>query len=775
MATRVLKVEIVGDARGFSRAVGQIEGHTRKLVSGFGRATGLIAGGFAALGGAAIVGGLKSLVDEAREAERVGRITEARIKSTGGAANVSAKDIDRLTTSLSNQVGVDDDLIASGANLMLTFKGVRNETGRNNDIFNQATKLSVDLAAGMNEGEVSASGLKTANIQLGRALEDPIRGISALRRSGVSFTEAQREQIKTLVESGKTLEAQKVILKAVGDQFAGTARAASDPWQRFGVVIGNIKERLGGALIPILNRAADTITGEFIPAAERWWKEHGPKVREAFSRVSKIIGDVADTLTDDLFPAVQETVTYWSKTFQPTIEDLTQAWKDNKGAIKSVGAENKIDLDIFRSVAGFLGNVMAKQVERLTTLVGVMARAWKAATSIVNRAVTFMVVTFVEANRTIFRVAATAAEKLHLPFARGLRAAEREMGQFVKDYHAKANAIKDEGVNITVKGVWVPPRGSGLSMHDIVGRAEGGSVIGAGTSTSDSIPAMLSHGEHVLSAREVRGMGGHGAIEAMRREARGFAAGGAILPDLRLPPAGALPGFAGSAVGRLARAIDRLSFNVPIRGNPSIMSFIRSVDPRPYIWGGVGPGGYDCSGLVGEVMARHLGLPSYRRYFTTASIHTGMYGLKGGLGGILDIGVTAGTGHMAGSYMGLGFEAESTASGIKIGGAASRPGSFARHYHLAKGGPVIAGDPSTLVIDDKVFKMFDRGGWLPPGLSLAYNGTGRPERVSPPGQGGDVHVHLHGPVYGDRQALVREVREGLRRARRLEGLNPATV
>ncbi|WP_189552940.1 peptidoglycan DD-metalloendopeptidase family protein [Streptomyces lavendofoliae] len=59
--------------------------------------------------------------------------------------------------------------------------------------------------------------------------------------------------------------------------------------------------------------------------------------------------------------------------------------------------------------------------------------------------------------------------------------------------------------------------------------ADGGSVRGPGTGTSDSIPALLSNGEHVWTAREVRGVGGHGVVEALRRQAVGrFAKGGPV-------------------------------------------------------------------------------------------------------------------------------------------------------------------------------------------------------------------------------------------------------
>jgi hypothetical protein len=63
--------------------------------------------------------------------------------------------------------------------------------------------------------------------------------------------------------------------------------------------------------------------------------------------------------------------------------------------------------------------------------------------------------------------------------------------------------------------------------------AGGGPVSGPGTSTSDSIPARLSHGEHVLSASDVTNMGGHAGVYALRKAAAGgYADGGAVVPRL---------------------------------------------------------------------------------------------------------------------------------------------------------------------------------------------------------------------------------------------------
>lgn len=78
--------------------------------------------------------------------------------------------------------------------------------------------------------------------------------------------------------------------------------------------------------------------------------------------------------------------------------------------------------------------------------------------------------------------------------------------------------------------------GSAFNLLKGLKFAGGGAVTGPGTGTSDSIPARLSTGEHVIPAREVEAAGGQQAIYALRGQIRaggrmpGFARGGAVGP-----------------------------------------------------------------------------------------------------------------------------------------------------------------------------------------------------------------------------------------------------
>lgn len=167
---------------------------------------------------AALKSGLNALIEGERKAAQ----TAAVIKSTGGAANVSADDIKKMSGSLRDMSGVSAGTIREGQNMLLTFTKVRNSVGAGNDIFNQASKAILNMSVAM------GTDMKTAAIQVGKALNDPIKGLTALNRVGIQFSAQQKEQIEGFVKMGDVASAQKVILKELETQFGGSAEAFGD-------------------------------------------------------------------------------------------------------------------------------------------------------------------------------------------------------------------------------------------------------------------------------------------------------------------------------------------------------------------------------------------------------------------------------------------------------------------------------------------------------------------------------------------------------------------
>lgn len=222
-------------------------------------AAGTALGSFAAGGIASVVGGLGDLVKAARDAQAMDRVTQQVIKTTGGAAGVTADQVSSLALAISNKTGIDDDAIHASENLLLTFRHVRNEVGKGNDIFNQATDMATNLSVAL-----GINGTAAAKV-LGRALNDPVKGLTMLQRVGISFTADQQKQIKALAGSGHMLEAQKLILGDLGKSFGGTAAAAADPMQKLGTVLENTGKGIAASLLPIIEKFAGFLLTSVVP------------------------------------------------------------------------------------------------------------------------------------------------------------------------------------------------------------------------------------------------------------------------------------------------------------------------------------------------------------------------------------------------------------------------------------------------------------------------------------------------------------------------------
>lgn len=325
-------------------------------------------------------------VAEATEANKVLAITQAALKSTGGAAGVTADQISGLAEKLSGLTGVDDEAIQGAENLLLTFTSIKNAAGKGNDIFNQTTKAALDLSTRF-------GGLDSSAIQLGKALQDPIKGVSALTRVGISFNEQQKKQIEQMVKSGDLMGAQKIILGEINREVGGSAEAAATPMAKLGVIIGNVKEQLGNALLPVVNRVASalstalpkaidfltpilhgaqTVISAFISAFSGEGvtsdgivgvaEQIGVTVREVFEEAKKDVGDfiagfrgigdedspffkigetargLAETFTTVLLPAALEIASFVKDSLLPPFADLAGALLGNKDLVLGVVA-----------------------------------------------------------------------------------------------------------------------------------------------------------------------------------------------------------------------------------------------------------------------------------------------------------------------------------------------------------------------------------------------------------------------------------------------------
>jgi hypothetical protein len=602
MASRKLVIEFVGDTAGLQKSTRK----ARDEVDGFERSAksssrGLATLGKAAAGAAVGVTGLavvgSRLVKAYEESAKVSRQTEAVIKSTGAAAKVTAGDVADLSAAISTKSGIDDEAIQTGANLLLTFKNIRNEAGKGKDIFNQATQAAVDLSA------AGFGSLDSASKQLGKALNDPVKGMTALGRAGVTFSADQKAAIAALMETGRAsdrVKAQQLILREVMSQVGGSAAAQATPFMKLQVTLENLQETLGMYLAPAAEKAASELNRLLLQL------QGGA---EGSTKLKKVLDDIAATVRDmaDAFRSAERAV-------RPVTSRLFPAVASAAAAVGGV----------FRGLARTVRAVFS----------GDIRGAFEGFKSTVANAMRY-VLAVVRAQSAPFRAAGAAIGRA---IVGGITGAFNAATGFVSNI---GNSIRRWLNDATPFGDQVKV---GPVRFRIPALARGGAIEG-GQRGKDSVPALLMPGEHVLTAKEVQRMGGHGAVFAMRRQLGGggqasgnrFSAGGLV-------------------TGMLARA--------------------KKYAGGPYDYGGGhggfgrrGPrGGFDCSGYVSTILGPSvLGSPMAVRQPMAGALLSA----KGPDDGPVVVGIRGSSGRNAHTMIRVGnqyFEAGGGGGARQVGG-----------------------------------------------------------------------------------------------------------
>lgn len=254
---------------GLNEGKGKVTGALDGLKGVFGDATGTMLGQLSAGAlrdlGQGIINVGKDITGAALDAEQAQAQLNAVLESTGGAAGLSADQINELANAYSTLTMFDDEAIVGAESVLLTFTQIGEE------VFPSAVESILDVSQALGQD------LQSSTVQIGKALNDPIAGISALSRVGVSFTEDQKALIKSLVESGDVMGAQKIILAELQKEFGGSAEAAGETMAGQLAILNNefenVKEEAGTAFIPVLKDIVG-IAKELMPylqQAVRWF------------------------------------------------------------------------------------------------------------------------------------------------------------------------------------------------------------------------------------------------------------------------------------------------------------------------------------------------------------------------------------------------------------------------------------------------------------------------------------------------------------------------
>ena len=355
--------------------LGGLGGGIGGLKDAFVGGLGAIAGALTGLGVVNVVGDafgflkdqMLDVLEQASSQQQVMAQTSAVIKSTGGAAGVTAGQVGDLADSYARLTGVSDDQIQSAENILLTFTDIKS------NIFPQVTKTVLDMAQAFHQD------LQTSAIEVGKALQDPVAGATALRRVGVQLSDSQMELIKHFVATGDKAKAQAIIMKELTRETGGSAEAAGKTLPgmlaRLNVSFDQMKEKIGLAVLPILQsllttylmpladwlgkvlpvaaqKFTDFLNNQVVPAINAWMQ----------SPIVQTIESWATSINQSLMPALGDKgVTGGANKASGALGDkgLTHAAGKAKGALKDLATQAGTTGGDIDSAKGLTGHVNA--------------------------------------------------------------------------------------------------------------------------------------------------------------------------------------------------------------------------------------------------------------------------------------------------------------------------------------------------------------------------------------------------------------------------------
>lgn len=265
-----LAVNLTLETAAFQNAATQMEKRTADLgkkLQGVGK--GMMATGAVLSAGitAPFAALMAKAIPAARESREAMAQVEAGLKSMGGQSGKTAEELDKSAQALMRMSTFDDDDILRKVTAnMLTFGNVAGQE------FDRAQKAVVNMATRLNMD------LQPATIMIGKALNDPVKGLTALGRAGVQFSADQKEMIKGMVAVGDIAGAQRIILAEIERQFGGSAQAmrAATPgidtiqaWDSFKEKIGEVALNMLPPLTNFLTKILD-LFNNLTPTQQAW-------------------------------------------------------------------------------------------------------------------------------------------------------------------------------------------------------------------------------------------------------------------------------------------------------------------------------------------------------------------------------------------------------------------------------------------------------------------------------------------------------------------------
>jgi hypothetical protein len=322
-----------------------------------------------------------------------------------------------------------------------------------------------------------------------------------------------------------------VILDVLSQLASTLAKMSPEQITLIAVAIGAIATALSGQWVALAVIAVAGLVTGFID-----WYNHSKTLRDFVNNhLVPGLKDLWGFIRDKLIPVLKKDFQDAWDGVKIAVGFVTDAFKDNKGEMKQLRDAFKGFADfmttkwlplmgpVLKAIFTGLGALIAFNIRQ----VGFWVDAYTTLRDVVGKVLKFIVTNFIVMAGGVVHAAAIAFGWMP-DLGDKLKTASDDFDTFAKNVMDSLNGITPKDVQVKAKFMVGNGDGGSVIPGIFTHAATGGPMVGPGTGTSDSIPAMLSHGEHVLTAADVTAAGGHAAIFAYRKALHGFAGGGIV-------------------------------------------------------------------------------------------------------------------------------------------------------------------------------------------------------------------------------------------------------
>ncbi|MFG0919434.1 phage tail tape measure protein [Pseudomonas sp. CJQ_11] len=255
---------------------------------------------------------------ETRNAEKEQAQLAAVLQSTGQAAGFNRDQLNDMAAAMEKATTFSGGDINQAQTTLLAFSGVVGNQ------FNRALQAAADMAAR------TGMSVKDAAETIGRALDVPSKGLTALSKQGFRFTDEQKKMALAMESTGNVAGAQGIILQSLEESYGGAAAAA--------------RKTFGGSLESLQNTISGLLTGEGSLEGARTAVEalnkvlSKPETKEAVDVLAQAAIVLAGVLTVRLAAAAASSATaFLGAQLQAARYELTLARMSGVSAAAAIG------------------------------------------------------------------------------------------------------------------------------------------------------------------------------------------------------------------------------------------------------------------------------------------------------------------------------------------------------------------------------------------------------------------------------------------------------